>query len=147
MTIFWTVQILHPVIWRQNFLEDNEGVQLSRSVMSGSLWSHGLQHTRPPCPSPTPRVYSNSCPLSQWCHPAISSSVVPFCSHLQSFLKVRWFYNSNKHLRWFQCSLKCNNHFYEINVLFSWKPSFKSLTQKLVFVTKNMDITLSLFYS
>ena len=44
-----------------------------------------LQHTRPPCPSPTPRVYSNSCPLSQWCHPAISSSVVPFSSCLQSF--------------------------------------------------------------
>ena len=43
------------------------------------------QHTRPPCPSPTPRVYSNSCPLSQWCHPTISSSVIPFSSHLQSF--------------------------------------------------------------
>ena len=46
---------------------------------------HGLQHTRPPCPSPIPRVYSNSCPLSQWCHPTISSSVVPFSSCLQSF--------------------------------------------------------------
>ena len=45
----------------------------------------GLQHTRPPCPLPTPGVYSNSCPLSQWCHPTISSSVVPFSSHLQSF--------------------------------------------------------------
>ena len=52
--------------------------------MSNSVQPHGLQHTRPPCPSPTPRVYSNSCPLSQWCHPAISSSVIPF-SHLQSF--------------------------------------------------------------
>ena len=47
-------------------------------VMSDSLWPHGLQHARPPCPSPTPRVYSNSCPLSQWCHPATSSSVVPY---------------------------------------------------------------------
>ena len=47
--------------------------------------THGLQHTRPPCPSPSPEVCSNSCPLSQWCHPAISSSVVPFSSHLQSF--------------------------------------------------------------
>ena len=56
------------------------------SVQSLSrVWPHGLQHTRPPCPSPTPRVYSNSCPLSQWCHPTISSSVVPFSSHLQSF--------------------------------------------------------------
>ena len=53
--------------------------------MSDSLWSHGLQHIRPPCPSPTPGVYSNSCPLSQWCHPTISFSVVPFSSHLQSF--------------------------------------------------------------
>ena len=60
-------------------------VQFSRSVMSDSLQPHGLQHTRPPCPSPTPRVYSNSCPLSQWCHPSISSSVVPFSSCLQSF--------------------------------------------------------------
>ena len=59
-------------------------VQFSRSVMSDSLWSHGLQHARLPCPSPTPRVYSNSCPLSWWCHPTISSSVDPF-SHLQSF--------------------------------------------------------------
>ena len=52
-------------------------VQFSRSVVSNSLWSHGLQHTRPPCPSPAPRIYSNSRPLSQWCHPTISSSVIP----------------------------------------------------------------------
>ena len=61
-----------------------QSVQFSRSVMSDSLQPHGLQHTRPPCPSPTPGVHSNSCPLSLWCHPTISSSVVPF-SHLQSF--------------------------------------------------------------
>ena len=59
-------------------------VQFSHSVMSDSLWSHRLQHTRPPCPSPTPRVYSNSCPLSQWCHPTISSFVIPFSSCPQS---------------------------------------------------------------
>ena len=59
-------------------------VQFSRLVMSDSLQPHGLQHNRPPCPSPTPGVCSNSCPLSQWCHPTISSSVVPFSSHLQS---------------------------------------------------------------
>ena len=53
--------------------------------MSDSLRPDGLQHTRPPCPSPNPRVYANSCPLSQWCHPTISSSVVPFSSCLQSF--------------------------------------------------------------
>ena len=60
-------------------------VQSSRSVMSDSLWPHGLQHARPPCPSPTARVYSNSCPLNWWCHPTTSSSVVPFSSRLQSF--------------------------------------------------------------
>ena len=60
-------------------------VQFSCSVMSNSLWPHGLQHSRLPCPSPTPGVYSNSCPLSWWCHPTISSSVVSFSSHLQSF--------------------------------------------------------------
>ena len=53
--------------------------------MSDSLQPHGRQHARPPCPSPTPGVYSNSCSLSWWCHPTISSSVVPFSSHLQSF--------------------------------------------------------------
>ena len=59
-------------------------VQFSCSVMSDSLRPHGLQHARPPCPSPTPGVYSNSCSSSQWCHPAISSSVVPFSSCPQS---------------------------------------------------------------
>ena len=59
--------------------------QFSHSVVSDSLRPHGLQHTRPPCPSPTLGVYSNLCPLSQWCHPTISSSVVPFSSRLQSF--------------------------------------------------------------
>ena len=58
-------------------------VQFSFSVVSDSLQPHGLQHTRPPCPSPTPRVYPNSCPLSRWCHPTISSSVIPFSSCLQ----------------------------------------------------------------
>ena len=63
-------------------------VQLSQfrcSVVSNYLWPHGLQHARPPCPSIIPGVYSNSCPLSRWCHPTISSSVIPFSSRLQSF--------------------------------------------------------------
>ena len=59
-------------------------VQFSHSVMSDSLRPHELQHARPPCPSPTPGVHSNSCPSSRWCHPAISSSVVPFSSWPQS---------------------------------------------------------------
>ena len=59
--------------------------QFSHSVVYDSLWSHGLQHTRLPCPSPTHGAYSNSCPSSWWCHPAILSSVIPFFSCLQSF--------------------------------------------------------------
>ena len=67
----------------ENGSEDT--VQFSCSVMSDSLWPHGLQHARPPCPSPSPGVCSNSCPLNQWYHPTISSPVVPFSSCLQSF--------------------------------------------------------------
>ena len=61
-------------------------VQFICSVMSDSLWPHESQHASAPCPSPTPRAYSNSCPSSRWCHPTISSSVVPFFSCPQSFL-------------------------------------------------------------
>ena len=64
-------------------------VQFSHSVVSNSLQPHGRQHTRPPCPSQTPGVYLNSCPLSQWCHPTITSSVVPFSSCPQSFPSIR----------------------------------------------------------
>ena len=64
-----------PLVWT---------VQFSHSVMSDFLWPYGLQHARPPCPSPNPGVYSDSCPLNQWCHPVISSSVVTFSSWPQS---------------------------------------------------------------
>ena len=64
----------------------SQSVYFSRSVKSDSLPPHESQHTRPPCPSPAPRVYSNTCPSSRWCHPAISSSVVPFSSCPQSLL-------------------------------------------------------------
>ena len=60
-------------------------VQFSCSVLSDSLWPHESQHARPPCPSPTAGVYPKSCPLSRWCHPTISSSVIPISSHPQSF--------------------------------------------------------------
>ena len=66
-------------------------VQFSCSVLSDSLWPHGLQHARPPCPSPTPGVYSNTCPSSQWCHPAISCSIVPFSSCPQSLPASEFF--------------------------------------------------------
>ena len=67
------------------FLDDTYGFQFSCSVVSNSLWPHGLQHTRLPCPSRTSRACSNSWPSSRWCHPTISSSVVPFSSCPQSF--------------------------------------------------------------
>ena len=68
--------------------------------MSNSLQPHGLQHTRLPCLSPTRGVHSNSCPLSQWCHPTISSSVIPFSSHLQSFPGSGSFQESVLCIRW-----------------------------------------------
>ena len=71
------IQMANRHMWRCS-------VQFSRSVVSDSLRPHESQHARPPCPSPTPRVLSDSHPLSQWCHPAISSSVVPFSSCPQS---------------------------------------------------------------
>ena len=92
--------------------------QFSRLVVSYSLWSHGLQQARPPCPSPTPGVYPNLCPLSRWCHPTISSSVVPFFSCLQSFQHqslYKWVSSSHQvakvlefHLQHqsFQCTLR-----------------------------------------
>ena len=66
-------------------LTEASSVQFSHSIMSDSLWPHGLHHARLPCPSPAPRACSDSCPLSQWCHPTISSSVIPFSSCPQSF--------------------------------------------------------------
>ena len=70
-------------------------VQFSRSVVSDSLRPHESQHARPPCPSPTPRVHPNSCPSSQWCHPAISSSVISFSSCIRVFSN-----ESTLHMRW-----------------------------------------------
>ena len=76
-------------------------VQFSRSVVSDSLWPHEPQHARPTCPSPTPRVYPNTCPLSQWCHLTILSSVVPFSFCLQSFSTSGFFLNESVLLiRW-----------------------------------------------
>ena len=71
-------------IMAENF-PNLSSVQFNHSVVSNSLQLHGLQHARLPCSSPTSGAYSNSCPLSQWCHPTISSSVIPFSSSLQSF--------------------------------------------------------------
>ena len=74
--------------------------QFSHSVVSASLRPHEPQYTRPPCPSPTPGVYPNPCALSLWCHPTISSSVVPFSSCLQSFPASRFSSESVLRIRW-----------------------------------------------
>ena len=79
----WTCRQILKVFFNQ--VHNVSSVQFSHLVMSDSLWPHGLQHTMLPCPSPTPGAYSNSCPLSRWCLPTISSSVIPFSSCLQSF--------------------------------------------------------------
>ena len=89
---FWDVEKTEKAIGKTDS-RANQGipwwssgsVQFSLSVVSDSLRPHRLQHAKPPCPSLTPGVYSNPCPLSQWCHLTISSSVVPFSSRLQSF--------------------------------------------------------------
>ena len=72
-------------IFNASIIMINSSVQFSCSVVSGSLWPHESQHSRPPCPSPSPGVHSDSRSSSLWCHPAISSSVVPFSSCSQSF--------------------------------------------------------------
>ena len=84
---FYLILFFLTLLWQKVYLTLNlvnatslSSVQFSRSVVSDSLRPHESQHARPPCPSPTPRVHSNSCPLSRWCHPAISASVVPFSS-------------------------------------------------------------------
>ena len=82
-TSYQVAKVLELQVQYQSFLRISS-VQFSRSVVFDYLRPHELQHIRPPCPSPTPGVHSDSCPSSQWCHPAISSSVVPFSSCPQS---------------------------------------------------------------
>ena len=82
---FFVLQNLREIPQHTPAYVSVSSVQFSHSVVSDSLRPQGLQHARPPCPSPTPRVHSNSCPLNWWRHPTISSSVVPFSSCLQSF--------------------------------------------------------------
>ena len=111
-SIFWFPDGL---LWPLSYLE----VQFSCSVVSDSLWPHEPQHARPPCPSPTPGVHPNLCPLSRWCHPTISSCVIPFSSCPQSFQHqglFKWVSSSHhgevcclisKYLEIFQTSFCC----------------------------------------
>ena len=86
-------------------------IKFSCSVVSDSLRPYGLQHTRPPCPSPAPGIYSNSCPLSQWYHPTISSSAVPFSSRLQSFTASGSFLMSQFFASGFSFSISPSNEY------------------------------------
>ena len=95
ITNFWTYWRCQKALWFKatlycfnsysSYTTRWYSVQFSHSVISDSLWSHGLQHARLPCPSPTPGACSNSCTLNWWCHPTISSSVIPFSSCPRSF--------------------------------------------------------------
>ena len=87
----WHHTVVFPLSILTSPSSNSKKVEFSCSVMSNSLWPHESQYARPPCLSPTPRVHSNSCPSSRWCHPAISSSVIPFYSHLESFPATRSF--------------------------------------------------------
>ena len=85
LPIHLSILLFAPLYRVHDYLRLPTSVQFSSSVVSDTLWPHGLQHARLTCPSPTPRAYSNSRPSRQWCHPTISSSVVPVSSHLPSF--------------------------------------------------------------
>ena len=84
-SLLGVVKRIKVIWWLDRWMFLFISVQFSHSVVSNSLWPHGPQHARPPCPWLTPRVYPNLCPLSWWCHPTISSSVIPFSSCPQSF--------------------------------------------------------------
>ena len=122
------------------------GSLFSHSVMSDSLWPHGLQQARPPCPSPTPRACSNSCPSSRWCHPTISSSVVPFSSCLQSlptlgsFPMSPFFTSGSQNVR---VSASASEKAMVMNVLSEIKVerSFKKI------IDHNQDLSPNRFYS
>ena len=96
-------------------------VQFTHSVVSDSLRPHELQHARPPCPSPTPGVHPKPCPSSQWCHPAISSSFVPFSSCPQSFPEIQIFNFCQNFFCGFQCPIILNLFFNISLFLFYFK--------------------------
>ena len=130
-------------------------VQFNRSVVSNSVQPHGLQHTRLPCPSPTPGAYSNLCPLSQWCHPTISSSVIPFSSCLQSLpasilpMNIQdWFPLALTGLIFaVQGTLKCLLQHHSVKVLILWCSAFFMVQLSHAYMTtgKNIALTIQTF--
>ena len=124
---------------------DFSSVQFSHSVMSDSWQSHGLKHTRPPGPSPTAGVYSNSCPLGQWCHPTISSSVVPFSSCLQSFsasgsFPVSHFFTSGGQSIGDSASMSVFSNEYSGLISFRWTGCISLLSKGLSRVFSNTTV-------
>ena len=118
-------------------------VQFSRSVVSDSLRPNESQHTRPPCPSPTPGVHPDSRPLSQWCHPAISSSVVPFSFCPQCFPASESFPMSQPcHLAWLYI---CWNKL-EINLLFACETNRQNVFKPVLLCINHSDIFASRDY-
>ena len=131
-------------------------VQFSHLVMSDSLWPHGLYNDRFPCPSPIPRAYSNSCPLSQWWRPTISSSVVPFSSCLQSFpasgsFPMGQFFASGSQVLEFQLQHPSNEHSGLISFRMDWldllavQVTLKSLLKILLNRKSQLYISIPFF--
>ena len=131
-----------PFLTHSECLINNHFTAVAQSCLT--LRPHGLQHARPPCPSPTPGVYSNSCPLSWWYHPSISSSFIPFSSRLQSF-PVSGSFSSKSvlHIRWpkywsFSLSISPSNEYSGL-IFFSWI-SFQSKGLSRVFSSTTVQI-------
>ena len=114
-------------------ISELKGIQFSCSVVSDSLQPYELQHARPPCPSPTPGVYSNSCPLSQWCHPTISSSVFPFSSCRQfppasgSSPRNQFFTSGDQSIGALCYKVLCYKHKYTYNFILNQQPIKKCI--------------------
>ena len=141
MEIVKAVSARHIIVnCRRSKTKRRSSVQFSRSVVSDSPRPHGLQHARPPCPSPTPRVYSHSCLLSQWCHPTISSSVIPFSSCPQSFTALGSFTMSQFFATWpkywsFSFNISPSNEYTGlISFRMDWLDSLQSKGLSRVFI-------------
>ena len=104
--------------------------QFSHSVISDSLWPHGLQHARPPCSSPTPGVYLNSCPSSRWCHPTLSSSVIPLSSRPQSF-PASGSFQINQFFTWGGQSIGVSRYADDTTLMAESEEELKSLLMKV----------------
>ena len=127
-------------------------VQFSRSVVSDSLRPHESQHARLPCPSPTPRAYSNSCPSSQWCHPTFSFSVIPLFSHLQSLpASGSFLVESVLCIRWPMCfGVSASTSFFPMNIqdwfLLGWTGWISLMSKGLSRVFSNTTVQRHQFF-